>query len=195
MMRPLAVGFVVLAVSALASHAESGGRELAGGAWSAADSGVRVFRGGRAEMGQGCQPVSGAHGVVVYSGCARAPENELDGGLSAARETITVTAEKPGYCATDIRRADAANSSVYSVCYSDLQPVYGGRIDDLYRRITRAAERACARSAGYGAARRHAGCEAQAIDLAVYDTALPALIDYHIQEIGRRSPVFVGSRR
>ena len=81
------------------------------------------------------------------------------------------------------------------VCYRDLQPVQGKRVSLLYDRIEEAAARACGSRAGYGGGLRHAGCEAQAVDVAIYESGLPALVDFHQAAIGRGPQIFVGSRR
>ncbi len=161
-------------------------------------SGVRVFRDGRAGPARPCAQSMSSQGVTIFAGCGSAmTASELAGGRGQAAERVLVSRVQKGRCARPVERiADGGKGGThYAVCYSDLQPVYGARLDDLHRRIQTAARRACGSRAGYGAASRHASCEKQAVDIAVYRSGLPALMDFHEIRTGRQPHVIVGSRR
>ena len=101
-----------------------------------------------------------------------------------------VVALNSGVCDREIKalRDDRDGRKRYEVCYRDLTPVYGGRVEVLYSRIERAAERACDTNSFYLRNRTTRSCENQAVDRAVYDTGLEALASYHIAKTGRGRP-------
>ena len=165
-------------------------------------SDVKVFRGGRADLAQPCGTRAAVYGVTVHAGCNSRNSSELAGGPRLRKEqmgsaSLEVEAVRRGSCGLKIIESgvNAGDPRQVTVCYGDLEPVYGGRIDDLHERIEEAAKRACGITAGYGAGVRHKGCEDQAIDIAIYRSGLPALIAFHEKAIGRLPQVFVGSRR
>ena len=101
-----------------------------------------------------------------------------------------VVALNSGVCDREITRIrdDREGRQRYEVCYRDLTPIYGGRVEVLYSRIERAAERACDTDIFYMRNRSTRKCEYQAIDRAVYDTGLEALASYHVAKTGRGRP-------
>lgn len=106
-------------------------------------------------------------------------------------EYTPVVSLNSGVCEREIRalRDDREGRKRYEVCYRDLTPIYGGRVEVLYSRIERAAERACdANSFSLRYNRSARDCENQAVDRAVYDTGLEALANYHIAKTGRGRP-------
>ena len=169
-------------------------------------NGVSVFRGSRPGTAQNCGMRTTQSGVTVYAACQQGWGGELAGGWSAASadsaqartdSVLNVAGAVQGNCAARIRSIPAVTgeSGRVEVCYRDLQPVEGRRVSLLYDRIEEAAARACGSRAGYGGGLRHAGCEAQAVDVAIYESGLPALVDFHQAAIGRGPQIFVGSRR
>lgn len=178
-----------------------------GGAVPVVEAGdVKVYRSGRAGMAQACGMRPASHGVTVHAGCPVDPSFELAGGQdaipgarpsSARKPMLTVAAVRQGHCARKFAEvpATAANTRRVRVCYGDLEPVYGGRIGTLHDRLSEAAKRVCGVRAGYGGGARHAGCEAEALDIAVYTSGLPALTEFHERAIGRWPQIIVGSRR
>lgn len=178
-----------------------------GGAASVVEAGdVRIYRNGRAGMAQACGMRPASHGVTVYAGCPYVPPVELAGGLDAEpgalasggrKAVLTVAAVRQGHCVRKFAEvpATAENTRHVRVCYDDLEPVYGGRIGTLHDRLSEAAKRACGTRAGYGGGMRYAGCEAEALDIAVYTAGLPALTEFHERAIGRWPQIIVGSRR
>ncbi|WP_300375522.1 hypothetical protein [Henriciella sp.] len=175
--------------------------------------GVRVFRGGSEGTTRPCSYYAAEHGVTTYRGCAHSHREvhydstpELYGARHEApprrarpgRDIVPVVGISRGVCDRRIRRLgdDRAGRTRYEVCYSDLQPVYGGRVELLYDRIATAARRACRGQAGYGAYARRNDCEDQAVEAAVYDTGLQSLVSFHAAKTGRRQPnVIVGPLR
>lgn len=180
--------------------------EAAGAAAVSMMNGVSVFRGSRPGTAQDCGTRTTQSGVTVYAACQPGWGSELAGGWDAASadgafarsdSVLTVAGARDGNCAVKLRATPAmtGESGRVEVCYRDLQPVAGKSVSLLYDRIEEAAARACGSRAGYGGGLRHAGCEAQAVDIAIYESGLPALVDFHQAEIGRGPQIFVGSRR
>ena len=175
--------------------------------------GVRVYRGGYAGSSRPCSHHYKRHDVTTYTGCPYAQREvryehsrELHGGYHEERayqprprrESVPVVGVQRGYCQQAIRRLgeDRDGRKRYEVCFSDLQPVHGTRVEQLYDRIETAARRACRGQAGYGAWSRRDDCEDQAVEEAVYDTGLLPLATYHANVTGQRIPnVKVGPLR
>lgn len=133
-------------------------------------------------------------GRAPYQGPHHVPSHAPQ---SPVYDHVPVVGVRAGYCNRKVDRIDddADGRTRYEVCYADLQPVNGGRIETLYSRIETAARRACGRSAGYGAYRRASDCRDQAVDMAVYDTGLQPLVNYHVAKTGGRPRVIVGPLR
>ncbi len=179
---------------------------------------VRVYRSGQPSSSRPCSYYAPASNVTTYaSGCAHthAPqrttmyleaEPQLAGAphhpahyapQGPAYDHVPVVGVRAGYCDRKVEKIsdDRDGQKRYEVCYADLQPVNGGRIETLYSRIETAARRACGGSAGYGAYRRTGDCRDQAVEVAVYDTGLQSLVNYHVAKKGGRPRVIVGPLR
>ncbi|WP_084397401.1 UrcA family protein [Henriciella aquimarina] len=157
-------------------------------------AGVKVFRSGYAGPSRPCSWQSSTAGVTTYSGCLEgyayglAGGGELAGGrpgqMAEPSEYLPVIGVERGICDRKIQRRASSSQrrTRYDVCFADLQPVTGKRVERLYDRVETAARRACGPSAGYGASTRRGACMEQAVDNAVYGSGVQALVDYHLTQ-------------
>lgn len=113
-----------------------------------------------------------------------------ESGYGYETDYAPVVARSSGYCQQDITklRDDRQGRARYEVCFRDLTPVGGERVEVLYSRIERAADEACDVNRSSIARWASQRCEADAIDRAVYDTGLEALASYHRVRTGRATP-------
>lgn len=166
-------------------------------------SAVRVFRGGTPSSTRPCAFHSPGTKVTTYTTCEVASaDTELAGGYTAgpmpsARDLVPVVGVRTGTCAREIRQLanQPGENSRFEVCYSDLQPVYGRSVERLYNRIERAARQACAGSTSLSGFSTQGDCQKLAVDMAVYDTGLQPLVNYHLAQTGGRPRVVLGPLR
>ncbi|MGB3624957.1 MAG: UrcA family protein [Henriciella sp.] len=180
---------------------------------------VRVYRGGMAGATRPCSYYTSGANVTTYSGCShsRAPRAthrttmyldpnpqrpELAGGAHHAAprpsyDYASVVGLNSGVCDRKIQRLgeDYQGRTRYEVCYADLQPVYGRRVEKLYDRLETAARRACGKGSSITRISTTRDCREQAVEMAVYDTGLQSLVNYHVAKTGGRPRVVVGPLR
>jgi hypothetical protein len=167
-------------------------------------SDVTVYRGSGTYTGCGATTYRSDRRVTTYSAPTSYPvpagsydyayEDEYayadEPGYGYETDYAPVVARSSGYCQQDITklRDDRQGRARYEVCFRDLTPVGGERVEVLYSRIERAADEACDVNRSSIAPWASQRCEAGAIDRAVYDTGLEALASYHRVRTGRATP-------
>ncbi|MEQ9315945.1 MAG: UrcA family protein [Henriciella sp.] len=180
---------------------------------------VQVYRGGAAGSTRPCSYYSPGPNVTTYSSCSGAPApkvtrrttmyldpNPQHPELAGASHYVqprpsydytNVVGLNSGVCDRKIRRLneDYDGRTRYEVCFADLQPVYGGRVEKLYDRLETAAKRACGSGSSLSRISTARGCRKQAVEMAVYDTGLQSLVNYHVAQTGGRPRVVVGPLR
>lgn len=180
---------------------------------------VQVYRGGAAGATRPCSYYSSGANVTTYTGCSGShaskvtrrttmyldpnpQQPELAGGAHYVQprpsyDYATVVGLNSGVCDRKIRRLDEdyEGRARYEVCYADLQPVYGGRVEKLYDRLETAAKRACGSGSSISRISTTRDCRKQAVEMAVYDTGLQSLVNYHVAQTGGRPRVVVGPLR
>lgn len=180
---------------------------------------VRVYRGGTPGATRPCSYYSQGTSITTFSGCPYAhgsrashrttmylgpnPQRPELGGSAHYVEAggtydyVPVIGVNSGVCNHKISRLgdDEQGRTRYDVCYADLQPVYGGRVEKLYDRLETAAKRACSYSSSIAQVARRSDCRKQAVEMAVYETGLQSLVNYHLAKTGGRPRVVVGPLR